>query len=145
MNPLKMEESPDRRRHDAHAGLRDPEGQPILRLDRNYITVRGFFNGPDAWVAEHGSDALCRPLDLARAVATGEIDEAQAAALHAEVLAGCAHAGLDASLLERNDVLLSLAPDGTLVRDADDRIDLRICNLELIHPLTGTLADLLAR
>ena len=61
---------------DRPAALRFPprcfcgiDGKPILREDHNYITLRGYFNGPDWWVAQQ-TGQLCRPFNLEQALAT---------------------------------------------------------------------------
>ena len=47
----KIEPSVDFRKYDSHKDILDPEGNPILRENHNYITIRGYYNGPDYSVA----------------------------------------------------------------------------------------------
>jgi hypothetical protein len=43
--------------------------------------------------------------------------------------------GYDGSLLEGNDILLALDPEGKIVRDKEDDFEARVCNFELIKKL----------
>ncbi len=44
----KVEVSADMRRYESHRNILDPEGNPILQENHNYITIRGYYNGPDS-------------------------------------------------------------------------------------------------
>ncbi len=54
----------DRSRYTSHAGLKTPEGTPILQENREYITIWGYWTGPDYMLAVkdeaiyQGQDAL---------------------------------------------------------------------------------------
>ncbi|MBN1308159.1 MAG: hypothetical protein JXA18_09605 [Chitinispirillaceae bacterium] len=128
---VKQEESVDSRRFDSHKGLRNPDRTATLRPDRNYITLRGYFNGSDRWVAEQ-SGGLCRPVDLAKALQTGIVNQAEQFRMIDRVKSGLRSVGCNGALLEPNDLLLAVAPDGSIVRDTTGRPEVRICNLELI-------------
>lgn len=135
----KLETSPDDRRFRSHAPLRGADGQAILRDTSNYILISGYFNGPDAWVAERDG-ALCRPLDLRRAMQEGRLsaDDARVAVL---ALRGqLADIGLDGSLLDERDLILTVDPDGQPVRDAGGGIEVRVCDFSLIGLPATTLA-----
>lgn len=127
----KMERSSDRSRYESHKALLDAEGAPILQEEHNYITIRGFYNGPDDWVSEH-EDALYTPMDLDKAVRKGVITENTASTLQKKTIERLAEAGYDGSLLEKNDLLIALDTRGKIVRDRAGRPDVIICNLELI-------------
>jgi hypothetical protein len=130
----KVEPSIDFSRYESHKDLRDPDGKPILRADRNYITIRGYFNGPDDWVARQ-RHRLCRPLDLAKALAGGDITERQYRELTDATLARLRNVGYDGSALEGNDMLLVFDPDHVLMKDAEGRPEVRICSFERIRQL----------
>ncbi len=70
----KIEASEDISRYESHKCFLDPEGNPILQEDHNYITIRGYYNGLDDWVAEQ-SGPLLIPVDLLKAVDKGIINE----------------------------------------------------------------------
>lgn len=126
--------SEDPRRFERHRGILDGDGDPVLRPDRDYITVRGYFNGPDWWVAEQRG-ALSRPLDLTRALAFGAIRESMYRTLIAVTVDRLRNVGYDGTLLEPNDLLLALDPRGELLKDPEGLPEVRITNFELIHKL----------
>ena len=70
----KLEQSMDLGKYESHLKILTADGLPALREDRNYITIRGYYNGPDCWVAEHDSQ-LFRPLDLLQALAADAYHE----------------------------------------------------------------------
>jgi hypothetical protein len=127
----KIEQSTDMRRYQSHAHLRDEDGLALLHEDHNFITLRGYYNGSDDWVARQ-SGALCRPLDLQHALARGIIDESSCRELVDQVQSQLRNVGYDGSLLERNDLLLALDPAGRPVEDGTGKPEIRICNFELI-------------
>ena len=40
------------RRYETHKDILDNDGNPILGEDHNYITIRGYYNGPGEWVSK---------------------------------------------------------------------------------------------
>jgi hypothetical protein len=67
---IKLEASIDFRKYETHKEFLDSEGNPILQESHNYITIRGYYNGPDHWVAEH-EGPLFTPIDLSKALSKG--------------------------------------------------------------------------
>lgn len=130
----KVEPVTDKRRFESHRGLFSMDGHPLLREDRNYVTIRGYFNGPDEWVAEH-EDRLCQPHDLQDAALTGLLPREDCLRLLETARARLANLRFDGRLLELNDLLVSVDPAGRLVLDAEKRPETRICNFELIYRL----------
>jgi hypothetical protein len=131
---LKIEVSADHRRYQTHQAIVDMDGNPVLAVDHNYITIRGYYNGPDDWVPKH-EDALLRPTDLAKAVRKNIISEAQCAAFLDNVKARLQKAGYDGSLLKANDLLLALDAKGEIMKDRSGEPDVIICNFETIWKL----------
>ena len=127
----KLEKAVDRRRYDSHADILTPDGFPILREDRNYITIRGYFNGSDSYVASHEA-RLYRPVDLAKAVQEGITNQAQALRIVQATTARLQDEGYDGRLLKLNDLIFGIDEDGTLLTDACGEPEARICNLGLI-------------
>ena len=127
----KIEASTDRRKYASHRDLLDPEGEPVLREDHNYITIRGYYNGPDQWVAEHGN-ALYTPLDLAKALDRGLIEEGLCQ-WHLDMIKKKLHLnGFDGSSLKLNDLLVALDSNSGFLKDAAGGPLVIICNFELI-------------
>ena len=127
----KLETALDRRRYDSHASIRTPDGFRILREDRNYITIRGYFNGPDSYVASHDT-RLYRPVDLAEAVHEGITSRAQAERIVEATTTRLFEEGFDGRLLKLNDLIFGIDEDGNILTDACGEPEARICNLGLI-------------
>jgi len=127
----KIETSTDTRRYESHKGVLDPEGNPILQENHNYITIRGYYNGPDEWVAQQ-KGALYVPVDLARAVSRELIDETQCRLLLNKIKENLKDVGYDGSLLKPHDLLLATNNNNEIVRDNTGNPLVIICNFELI-------------
>ncbi len=128
---VKLEQSVDTRRYERHKNILSPDGDPVLREDHNYITIRGYYNGPDRWVAEHDGQLL-RPVDLIRAFSSGMIAKTDYALTMHSFQRKLASLGYDGSLLSGNDVLLTIDGAGAVTRDDGGMPEARICNFELL-------------
>jgi hypothetical protein len=128
---LKVEMSADPRRYQSHREIVDIEGVPVLAAEHNYITIRGYYNGPDEWVPEHEGQLLT-PVDLAKAVHRDLIDAQQSRDYLARVIVRLKEAGYDGSLLKVNDLLLAVNARGDIVKDRSGEPDLIICNFETL-------------
>lgn len=135
----KVEASADLRKFESHKSLLDPEGNPVLQRNHNYITIRGYYNGPDSWVAEH-SDALFRPVDLSKAIYKGIIDEQQCNRYLAEIKNRLAECGFDGSSLRANDLLFAVDEKGDPMKDSSGEPQVIICNFELIWRVSGDIS-----
>ena len=131
---VKIERSTDTRRYETHTRIAGPDGAPALDDSHNYIILRGYYNGPDEWVAHHRG-ALRRPIDVKKALAEGIIDIPEYRRLFDTVRQKTKDVGWCADLLGDNDLLLSIDPKEGPVRGSDGRIEARICNFELMYPL----------
>ncbi len=127
----KIEASSDLRKYESHKHMLDPEGNPILQENHNYITIRGYYNGPDYWVAEQ-TGLLYVPLDLSRAIRKGFIDEYQSQLLLERVKKNLMNVNYDGSLLKPNDLLLAIDSNGEIVGDNSSNTLVIICNFERI-------------
>ena len=129
----KLEASADAGPYESHRGLIDPDGEPILRADRNYITILGYFNGPDEWVAGQ-QGRLCRPVDLQKAVTKRILSGFEARSLYESLLLRLRNCGYDGRLLQWIDLRIAIQPDAQLLK-IGGLPQLRICNLELLRKL----------
>ncbi len=127
----KIEASSDVRKYESHKNILDPEGNPILQEKHNYITIRGYYNGPDEWVAAQAGP-LYVPVDLEKAVTKGLIDKAQCRMFLRKVKENLINNNYDGSLLKPNDLLLAINSKGDIVRDDLGCPLVIICNFELI-------------
>lgn len=137
---IKIEQSTDFRRYDSHKDILDPEGNPILQENHNYITIRGYYNGPDHWVAEQ-QGPLYVPIDLAKAVSKGIIDEYECRDFLDRVKNNLGGVGYDGSLLKANDILLALDASGSVLKNVDGDPELVICNFELIWKIADACME----
>jgi hypothetical protein len=126
----KIEPSTDVRRYESHKDILDPEGNPILQENHNYITIRGYYNGPDHSVAEQGP--LYTPVDLSRAVYQGIIDESTCTRFLDKVKENLRNAGYDGSLLKANDLLLAVDSNGRIMNNRSGGPEVILCNFELV-------------
>lgn len=130
----KIEPSVDVRKYESHRAILDPEGNPILQEDHNYITIRGYYNGPDYSVAERGP--LYTPVDLYKATYLGHIDAAACRRLLDRVRENLRNAGYDGSLLKHNDLLLAVDSAGEIMNNRYGEPEVIICNFELIWKMS---------
>jgi hypothetical protein len=129
----KTEQSTDKRKYESHSHLVNSQGEPLLREDRNFISIRGFFNGTDSWVA--GSHELLKPMSLIQAELDGIISSKSKALLREAIIARLINIGIDGSLLEANDLIVSLDSKNNIVTTEDNLPEVRICNFELLRRL----------
>ncbi len=132
----KIEASADLRKYESHKHLLDPEGSPVLRENHNYITIRGYYNGPDQWVAEHGN-APYTPVDLSKATYRKIINESECQGFLDGVKEKLSEHGFDGSSLKANDLLLAVDDKGEIMKDAAGEPVVLICNFELIWKVAG--------
>ncbi len=132
----KLEKSSDIRKYGTHKDFRDPEGGPILKENHNFITIRGYYNGSDQWVARQ-TGPLYSPVDLSRAVVKGLIDMAQCMMLVENVKENLRKVGYNGSLLRADDLLLATYDKGEIITDHIGNPLVVICNFEYIWKYTG--------
>ena len=127
----KVEPSIDHRKYESHKTIIDSEGTPILSENNNYITIRGYYNGPDEWVSQQ-QGALLMPVDLVKAVRKKIINDSQSRSFLEKIVARLKDAGYDGSLLKTNDLLIAVDSNGEVVKDKSGEPDVIICNFEVI-------------
>lgn len=128
----KIEPVTDPRHYESHRRILGFDHRPVLREDRNYITIRGYYNGPDPWVATHEGQ-LYKPFDLERAAGGGILSRGETVKLLDVTRSRLKNVGYDGTLLELNDILIAIDPSGAIVMDPERLPEARICNFELIH------------
>jgi hypothetical protein len=131
---IKQEKTDDMHHYESHAGLRCPDGRPVLSPLHNYVTIRGYYNGSDDWVAVQ-SGQLCRPVDLSKAIHNGIFTEAEVKGLMLRVLRNLENIGYDGSLLRENDLIIAYDPKGEIVNDGTGQPEVRITNFEYIKKI----------
>ena len=134
---LKIEISADSRKYQSHRSIKDIDDAPVLAAEHNYITIQGYYNGPDEWVSQQDG-SLLTPVDLAKAVKKKIIDAAQSKAFLEKVVARLRAAGYDGSLLKPNDLLIAIDAQGRIMKDKTGEPDVIICNFEVIWKIDDT-------
>lgn len=134
---LKIEVASDSRKYQSHAGIVDIDGNPVLAAEHNYITIRGYYNGPDEWVSRHEETSLLTPVDLARAVRRKIISEEDCLKYLERMKERLNQAGYDGSLLKPDDLLLALDSKGSIMRDKSGEPDVIICDFETLWKVSG--------
>jgi hypothetical protein len=124
----------DHQRYEACRLLVTPDGQPILAEDREYITIWGYWNGPDELLAARDGQ-FYRGLTAEQAYLEQIITADTLAELleRAQQLMGLC--GFEDLRLKPDHLLVSIDPDKRLVCDALGRPELRLCNFELMRKM----------
>ncbi len=121
----------DASRYETHAGMKTPDGHPILSRNHEYLGIWGYWNGPDDVLAVKdevvykGIDALSAYRD-GRLTQRGYVRVMRAAKKH------LAAAGIEDLSLRGNHLLLSIDRTEKLAVDASGQPTVRICNFELL-------------
>ncbi len=121
----------DRRRFRSHRHLVTPEGHPVLSLQHRYVTIWGYWNGPDEYLAEKDEEYY-KSIDALRAYRRGIIDQKIYEACIKKTARRLSGAGVQALNLKGSHILLSLDRLGKLVSDDDGLPLIHVCNLELM-------------
>ena len=120
------------RRYSALAHLLTPDGEPALRKDYDYITIWGFWNGPDALLAAHDGSSYSS-MNAKHACAKGLITRRMMEELLKAKAAKLALCGLEDLNLKPDHLLISFNSAGKLVLDAAGKPEVRLCNFEFVR------------
>ncbi len=122
----------DERRGAALAHLRTPDGDPAVRHDCDYITIWGFWNGPDQLLA--ANDGRCySSMNAKRASAQNFITRQMMAGLLESKAKKLALCGLEDLNLKPDHLLISFDSERNLVLDTFGKPEVRLCNFELVR------------
>ncbi len=122
----------DERHYDGLADFLTPDGEPVARKDRDYITIWGFWNGPDEVLAAQDGK-FYQAINVKRAFAGKLISEqtlTELTQMMSRRLSGC---GFDDLNLRPHHLLISFDPAQKLVLDSMNKPEVRLCNFELIR------------
>ncbi|TFH17187.1 MAG: hypothetical protein E4H02_03565 [Lentisphaerales bacterium] len=121
----------DESRYRSHEHLKLPDGSPVLRRDRDYIVIWGYWNKPDELLATNDSDYY-QAVSALNALRLGIISEETYILLMQRMKDELASSGFEDLNFRGNHKLLSLDSSGRLLMDAKGLPEVRICNFELI-------------
>jgi hypothetical protein len=122
----------DERRYTALAHLLTPDGQPAIRKDYEYITIWGFWNGPDELLAAHDG-SFYSSLNAKHACAHGLISRRMMEELLEAEEAKLARCELEDLNLKPDHLLISFDSEHNLVLDTFGKPEVRLCNFELVR------------
>lgn len=126
----------DERRFMALAHLLTPDGEPILQKGRNYITIWGYWNGPDELLAAQ-DDRHYTAMNAKYACANKLISEKVMEELMQSKAGRLAQCGLEDLNLKPDHLLISFDPEQKLLLDSTGKPEVRLCNFELVRRLPG--------
>jgi hypothetical protein len=124
----------DNSRFISHAGILTPDGNPILREGRAYITVWGYFNGLDEMLAVEDGNYYTGITAL-HAYKRGLLSRELYCTIMDETRERLAQAGYEDINLRGNHIMLSFDKTGRLVRRGSDGLEVRMCNFEFLRRL----------
>lgn len=130
----------DPRRFESHAGMRSPGGDPVLPMDREAITIWGYFNGLDESLAERDG-YFYKALSAANARRYGILSPPALEELLQDLRRRMHEAGFEDPLLTPDHILLSIDPEKGLVCDMHGRPETRLCNFAFVRPLNASGTD----
>ncbi len=123
--------SSDNRRFATHSDLLTPGGGAILRRDREYTIIWGFWNKPDDVLAEDDRDHY-RAVDALQAFREGILSEKVYIGLMDHVRKTLRENGVEDLNFRGNHILISLDSTSQIVTDKSGMPEARICNFELL-------------
>lgn len=122
----------DNSRFISHAGILTPDGSPILREGRAYITIWGYFNGPDEMLAiEDGN--YYTGITALHAYKRGLLSMELYSRIMNETRDRLAQVGFEDIDLRGNHIMLSFDKSGRLVGKGSSTPEVRICNFEFLR------------
>ncbi|MEI7729419.1 MAG: hypothetical protein WCO56_07590 [Verrucomicrobiota bacterium] len=126
----------DLRHYTPLADLRTPDGHPVLRQDHDYITIWGWWNGPDQQLADHDTGHY-RSLNLHQAQEMKLLSATEVVGLLEHARLRLARFGFEDLNLEPEHLLIAFDAKKQLVLDTFGKPELRLCNFELVRPLAA--------
>lgn len=122
----------DERHYVALADLRTPDGEPAVRREYDYITVWGFWNGPDELLAAQDGQ-FYQAVNVKRAFAEKWISRQMMLDLTQRMAQRLAECGFEDLNLKPDHLLISFNSRQQLVLDSLGKPELRLCNFELVR------------
>lgn len=122
----------DERRYAALSDLRTPDGEPAVRREYDYITVWGFWNGPDELLATQDGK-FYRAVNVREAFANKLISSQTMMDLTKRMSRRLDDCGFPDLNLKPDHLLISFDAAQKLVLDTMGKPELRLCNFELIR------------
>jgi hypothetical protein len=122
----------DHQRYDALQHVLASNGEPVLQPDHEYISIWGFWNGPDELLAAQDGQ-FYRGISAEQAYLEQIISAETLAELLEQVQSRMAACGFEDLRLKPDHLLISLDPAKRLVCDTMGKPEVRLCNFELVR------------
>jgi hypothetical protein len=122
----------DPSRYEALAHLRTPDGEPAILRDHEYITIWGYWNGPDEALAAHDG-RYYRAVNAEEACGLQLISADLLAELLERAGQRLARSGFEDHHLKPDHLLISFGADNQIVKDTMGKPEVRLCNFELVR------------
>jgi hypothetical protein len=129
----------DHRRYSQWAQLRTPDGDPAISEDHEYITIWGFWNGPDELLALHDGQYY-HAVNADQACQQGLISPETLLDLLTRIRTRLARAGFEHLNLKPPHLLISFSPENKLATDTLGKPEVRLCNFELVRRVPSASA-----
>lgn len=126
----------DHRRYQQLLHLRTPDGQPAVSEDHEYITIWGFWNGPDELLARQDGQ-FYRGINADQACRDQLISKEALLELLDCVRQRLNHLGFESLNLTPDHLLISVGSENKMVADTLGRPEVRLCNFELVRRLVS--------
>ncbi len=120
----------DESRYKSHAERKTPDEQPVLSRQHEYLTIWGYWNGPDEALAVKDL-AIYAGIDALAAYREGRLTQRGYVRVMRAAKKRLAAAGIEDLNLRGNHLVLSLDRDQKLAVDDKGLPLFRICNFEL--------------
>jgi len=124
----------DGSRYHSHEALVTPDGETILKANRDYIIIWGYWNGPDEKLADKDGDYY-EGIDALRAHKENLIDKTLYFGLLDRMREKLAVVGVEDLNLRGNHVMVSRDSRGRLVTDAQGFPEIRLSNFEFLRKM----------
>lgn len=121
----------DNRRFKSHENIKTPDGQSILLEDYTYISLWGYWNGPDEKLASKDADYY-KAIDALRAYHEKIVTEEEYLHIVNNKNRRLLKIGFEDLHFRGRHILLSMDKEGKLILDKQNLPDERICNYELL-------------
>lgn len=122
----------DARRYLELASFRTPDGDPAVSQEHEYITIWGFWNGPDEWLALRDGQ-YHRGINAEQAALEGLITRDMLAELVARMRTRLSRAGFEDMNLKPDHLLISISSENQMATDTHGKPEVRLCNFELVR------------
>lgn len=124
----------DNSRYDSHAAMHTPDDHSLLSRQHEYVTIWGYWNGPDDALAVK-DEPIYEGIDALNAYREGRLTQEAYVQVMRSTKKRLEAAGIEDLSLRGNHLLLSIDREGHLALDENGLLLVRICNFELLRQL----------